>query len=138
MAFKHVPVGHRAVESCSVTFVVAQHVPDSMLWLRLEWHRLKLRHQKHLRCLKPSLAKASVEADLPSVLTSVLSYLCAFRYFLAIPASSWVDDFIDWLNPLTKCCRIYSSGPDKGKFCPSTIGKELCMGRDGNWQDWTN
>ncbi|KAM3830837.1 NPC1-like intracellular cholesterol transporter 1 isoform 1-T1 [Vipera latastei] len=48
------------------------------------------------------------------------------KYFLAIPASSWVDDFIDWLNPLSQCCRIYSFGPDKGKFCPSTINSFSC------------
>ncbi|XP_078061277.1 NPC1-like intracellular cholesterol transporter 1 [Mustelus asterias] len=25
--------------------------------------------------------------------------------YMAIPASSWVDDFIDWLNPLSDCCN---------------------------------
>lgn len=44
----------------------------------------------------------------------------SFRSYLAIPASSWVDDFIDWLNPQSRCCRLYSFGPDKGKFCPAT------------------
>ncbi|XP_058050619.1 NPC1-like intracellular cholesterol transporter 1 [Ahaetulla prasina] len=48
------------------------------------------------------------------------------KYFLAIPASSWVDDFIDWLNPISRCCRIYSYGPNKGKFCPSTIDDFAC------------
>lgn len=41
------------------------------------------------------------------------------RSYLAIPASSWVDDFIDWLTPST-CCRLYSFGPNKDEFCPST------------------
>uniref|UniRef100_A0A9J7ZK85 SSD domain-containing protein n=1 Tax=Cyprinus carpio carpio TaxID=630221 RepID=A0A9J7ZK85_CYPCA len=35
------------------------------------------------------------------------------RSYLAIPASSWVDDYIDWLNPGSKCCRIYTAGPNK-------------------------
>ncbi|XP_070621434.1 NPC1-like intracellular cholesterol transporter 1 [Erythrolamprus reginae] len=48
------------------------------------------------------------------------------EYFLAIPPSSWVDDFIDWLNPISRCCRIYSSGPNKGKFCPSTSNSLAC------------
>uniref|UniRef100_A0A452HBC3 SSD domain-containing protein n=1 Tax=Gopherus agassizii TaxID=38772 RepID=A0A452HBC3_9SAUR len=39
------------------------------------------------------------------------------RSYLAIPASSWVDDFIDWLHPLSRCCRISSSD---SQFCPST------------------
>uniref|UniRef100_A0A8C2ETB8 NPC1 like intracellular cholesterol transporter 1 n=1 Tax=Cyprinus carpio TaxID=7962 RepID=A0A8C2ETB8_CYPCA len=41
------------------------------------------------------------------------------RSYLAIPASSWVDDYIDWLNPGSKCCRIYTAGPNKGEFCPA-------------------
>uniref|UniRef100_A0A8C5WR56 NPC1 like intracellular cholesterol transporter 1 n=1 Tax=Laticauda laticaudata TaxID=8630 RepID=A0A8C5WR56_LATLA len=48
------------------------------------------------------------------------------KYYLAIPATSWVDDFIDWLNPISKCCRIYKSGPNKGKFCPSTSNSFAC------------
>uniref|UniRef100_A0AAQ5ZWJ6 SSD domain-containing protein n=1 Tax=Amphiprion ocellaris TaxID=80972 RepID=A0AAQ5ZWJ6_AMPOC len=30
------------------------------------------------------------------------------RSYLGIPANSWVDDFIDWLNPGSKCCRLYT------------------------------
>ncbi|XP_026570879.1 NPC1-like intracellular cholesterol transporter 1 [Pseudonaja textilis] len=56
------------------------------------------------------------------------------KYYLAIPATSWVDDFIDWLNPISRCCRIYKSGPNKDKFCPSTSDSlactfNKCMGR---------
>ncbi|XP_061449335.1 NPC1-like intracellular cholesterol transporter 1 [Rhineura floridana] len=47
--------------------------------------------------------------------------------FLAIPASSWVDDFIDWLNPFSRCCRIHQSGPKKGEFCPSTDTSFTCL-----------
>uniref|UniRef100_A0A6I8PF59 NPC1 like intracellular cholesterol transporter 1 n=1 Tax=Ornithorhynchus anatinus TaxID=9258 RepID=A0A6I8PF59_ORNAN len=46
--------------------------------------------------------------------------------YLAIPASSWVDDFIDWLNPLSECCRIHSFGPNKDEFCPSTVNSLSC------------
>uniref|UniRef100_G3PDG6 SSD domain-containing protein n=1 Tax=Gasterosteus aculeatus aculeatus TaxID=481459 RepID=G3PDG6_GASAC len=28
--------------------------------------------------------------------------------YIAIPANSWVDDFIDWLNPGSRCCRLYT------------------------------
>uniref|UniRef100_A0A8C1VT95 NPC1 like intracellular cholesterol transporter 1 n=1 Tax=Cyprinus carpio TaxID=7962 RepID=A0A8C1VT95_CYPCA len=49
------------------------------------------------------------------------------RSYLAIPASSWVDDYIDWLNPGSKCCRIYTAGPNKGEFCPANeTGLFMC------------
>lgn len=52
---------------------------------------------------------------------------CPCRSYLAIPASSWVDDFIDWLTPAslwsTSCCRIYSWGSNKDQFCPSTVSE---------------
>ncbi|XP_033828299.1 NPC1-like intracellular cholesterol transporter 1 isoform X1 [Periophthalmus magnuspinnatus] len=39
--------------------------------------------------------------------------------YIGIPSNSWVDDFIDWLNPGSKCCRLYGSGPNQGQFCPA-------------------
>lgn len=48
------------------------------------------------------------------------------RSYMAIPANSWVDDFIDWLNPQSRCCRLYSFGPNEGKFCPANITSLLC------------
>lgn len=58
---------------------------------------------------------------------------CPCRSYLAIPASSWVDDFIDWLTPAsllsTSCCRIYSWGSNKDQFCPSTVSE--CQ--SGEW-----
>uniref|UniRef100_A0A3Q3Q0R7 SSD domain-containing protein n=1 Tax=Monopterus albus TaxID=43700 RepID=A0A3Q3Q0R7_MONAL len=50
-------------------------------------------------------------------LTQKIHYLA--RSYLGIPANSWVDDFIDWLNPGSKCCRLYTNGPNIGKFCPA-------------------
>nr|XP_019960969.1 PREDICTED: Niemann-Pick C1-like protein 1 [Paralichthys olivaceus] len=46
--------------------------------------------------------------------------------YLAIPANSWVDDFIDWLNPGSKCCRLYTAGENKGNFCPATESAAIC------------
>ncbi|XP_058676065.1 NPC1-like intracellular cholesterol transporter 1 [Ammospiza caudacuta] len=40
--------------------------------------------------------------------------------YLAIPATSWLDDFLDWLNPMVRCCRVHQSGEHQGQFCPST------------------
>uniref|UniRef100_A0A6J0SLY2 NPC1-like intracellular cholesterol transporter 1 n=1 Tax=Pogona vitticeps TaxID=103695 RepID=A0A6J0SLY2_9SAUR len=62
-------------------------------------------------------------------LTQLIQYATQFpqETFLAIPASSWVDDFIDWLNPFSICCRIHSSGPDQGEFCPSTDPSSSCL-----------
>ncbi|KAM4578085.1 NPC1-like intracellular cholesterol transporter 1 [Fundulus diaphanus] len=48
------------------------------------------------------------------------------RSYMAIPANSWVDDFIDWLNPGSKCCRLYTLGPNAGNFCPANISALLC------------
>ncbi|XP_044053115.1 NPC1-like intracellular cholesterol transporter 1 [Siniperca chuatsi] len=49
--------------------------------------------------------------------------------YLAIPANSWVDDFIDWLNPGSRCCRLYTLGPNAGKFCPASVTVPLLCGR---------
>ncbi|KAK5909942.1 hypothetical protein CesoFtcFv8_003826 [Champsocephalus esox] len=46
--------------------------------------------------------------------------------YLGIPSNSWVDDFIDWLNPGSKCCRLYAFGPNAGKFCPASESGFLC------------
>uniref|UniRef100_A0AAQ5YKR8 SSD domain-containing protein n=1 Tax=Amphiprion ocellaris TaxID=80972 RepID=A0AAQ5YKR8_AMPOC len=48
------------------------------------------------------------------------------RSYLGIPANSWVDDFIDWLNPGSKCCRLYTLGPNAGNFCPANQSAFLC------------
>uniref|UniRef100_A0A669AZN7 NPC1 like intracellular cholesterol transporter 1 n=1 Tax=Oreochromis niloticus TaxID=8128 RepID=A0A669AZN7_ORENI len=55
---------------------------------------------------------SSVGCDQFSLTQKIQSYV-------AIPANSWVDDFIDWLNPQSKCCRLYTSGPNAGHFCPA-------------------
>ncbi|XP_076586683.1 NPC1-like intracellular cholesterol transporter 1 [Chaetodon auriga] len=53
-------------------------------------------------------------------LTQKIRYATEFPElsYLAIPSNSWVDDYIDWLNPQGDCCYVYKPGPDAGKFCP--------------------
>nr|XP_057925789.1 NPC1-like intracellular cholesterol transporter 1 [Doryrhamphus excisus] len=46
--------------------------------------------------------------------------------YLGIPANSWVDDFIDWLNPGSRCCRHYTFGVNFGKFCPADKSAFVC------------
>nr|XP_045244997.1 NPC1-like intracellular cholesterol transporter 1 isoform X3 [Macaca fascicularis] len=60
--------------------------------------------------------------------TQKIQYATEFpeQSYLAIPASSWVDDFIDWLTP-SSCCRLYISGPNKDQFCPSTVNSLNCL-----------
>uniref|UniRef100_G3S497 NPC1 like intracellular cholesterol transporter 1 n=1 Tax=Gorilla gorilla gorilla TaxID=9595 RepID=G3S497_GORGO len=60
--------------------------------------------------------------------TQKIQYATEFpeQSYLAIPASSWVDDFIDWLTP-SSCCRLYISGPNTDKFCPSTVNSLNCL-----------
>uniref|UniRef100_A0A2K5PI34 NPC1 like intracellular cholesterol transporter 1 n=1 Tax=Cebus imitator TaxID=2715852 RepID=A0A2K5PI34_CEBIM len=61
-------------------------------------------------------------------LTQKIQYATEFpeQSYLAIPASSWVDDFIDWLTP-SSCCRLYIAGPNMDKFCPSTVNSLNCL-----------
>ncbi|XP_018428643.1 PREDICTED: Niemann-Pick C1-like protein 1 [Nanorana parkeri] len=47
------------------------------------------------------------------------------RSYLAVPASSWVDDFVDWLNPSSDCCRLLLNGT----FCSSTSTLPGCIRR---------
>uniref|UniRef100_A0A4W3HYR2 NPC1 like intracellular cholesterol transporter 1 n=1 Tax=Callorhinchus milii TaxID=7868 RepID=A0A4W3HYR2_CALMI len=60
-------------------------------------------------------------------LTQKIQYATDFpqQSFMAISASSWLDDFIDWLNPNSRCCRLHAFGPNKGEFCPATSGKHF-------------
>ncbi|XP_012618819.2 NPC1-like intracellular cholesterol transporter 1 [Microcebus murinus] len=60
--------------------------------------------------------------------TQKIQYASEFpeQSYLAIAASSWVDDFIDWLTP-SSCCRLYIFGPNKGEFCPSTVNSLSCL-----------
>ncbi|XP_072342101.1 NPC1-like intracellular cholesterol transporter 1 [Scyliorhinus torazame] len=71
---------------------------------------------------------SSVGCDNNSM-TQKIQYATEFPQvsYLAIPATSWVDDFIDWLNPISRCCRLYTFGPNTGNFCPSTASQFLCL-----------
>ncbi|XP_074708303.1 NPC1-like intracellular cholesterol transporter 1 isoform X1 [Strix uralensis] len=66
----------------------------------------------------------------PDSLTHTIQYATRFPNvsYLAIPATSWVDDFLDWLNPTSRCCRIHQFGNLTGKFCPSTSNDLSCVG----------
>ncbi|XP_022075501.1 NPC1-like intracellular cholesterol transporter 1 isoform X2 [Acanthochromis polyacanthus] len=61
-------------------------------------------------------------------LTQKIQYATNYpeRSYLGIPANSWVDDFIDWLNPGSRCCRLYTLGPNTGNFCPANESTILC------------
>ncbi|KAK2902348.1 NPC1-like intracellular cholesterol transporter 1 [Channa argus] len=61
-------------------------------------------------------------------LTQKIQYATDYpeRSYIAIPANSWVDDFIDWLNPGSRCCRLYTFGPNIGKFCPASESPWIC------------
>ncbi|XP_051896739.1 NPC1-like intracellular cholesterol transporter 1 [Pristis pectinata] len=71
---------------------------------------------------------SSVGCDNNSM-TQKIQYATEFpkESYMAIPASSWVDDFIDWLNPMSRCCRLFIAGPNAGKFCPATNNQLLCF-----------
>ncbi|XP_064651766.1 NPC intracellular cholesterol transporter 1-like isoform X2 [Lineus longissimus] len=45
---------------------------------------------------------------------------------IAQPATSWLDDFVDWTDPRGNppCCREYTT-PDHG-FCPATVENRTC------------
>ncbi|KAM6965451.1 NPC1-like intracellular cholesterol transporter 1 [Aplochiton taeniatus] len=64
----------------------------------------------------------------PFSLTQKIQYATEYPElsYMAIPANSWVDDFIDWLNPGSKCCRLYTLGPNAGNFCSADQSAILC------------
>ncbi|KAM6106798.1 NPC1-like intracellular cholesterol transporter 1 [Pterocles gutturalis] len=66
----------------------------------------------------------------PDSLTHAIQYATRFPNvsYLAIPATSWVDDFLDWLNPTGRCCRVHRFGNLSGEFCPSTSNDLSCLG----------
>ncbi|NP_001268305.1 NPC1-like intracellular cholesterol transporter 1 precursor [Mesocricetus auratus] len=61
-------------------------------------------------------------------MTQKIQYATEFpeQSYIGIAASSWVDDFIDWLTP-SSCCRLYIFGPNTGDFCPSTDTSLSCL-----------
>lgn len=63
----------------------------------------------HIVCLTKKVAPPSV----------IDIFLVTYRSYIAIPSNSWVDDFIDWLNPGSRCCRLYTTLLNLGKFCPA-------------------
>ncbi|XP_032869590.1 NPC1-like intracellular cholesterol transporter 1 [Amblyraja radiata] len=71
---------------------------------------------------------SSVACDTNSM-TQKIQYATEFpkQSYIGIPASSWVDDFIDWLNPMSRCCRLFSFGPNTGEFCPADKNSLLCF-----------
>ncbi|XP_037939009.1 NPC intracellular cholesterol transporter 1 homolog 1b-like [Teleopsis dalmanni] len=42
--------------------------------------------------------------------------------YLARPASSWIDDYIDWLS-ISDCCKVNATS---GEFCPSNSKSDDC------------
>jgi len=54
---------------------------------------------------------------------------------LAIPASSWLDDYFDWLSS-GDCCRVFAN--DTNRFCPSTLNETNCVSCPVNFQTDTN
>jgi hypothetical protein len=57
-----------------------------------------------------------------------------FYTTIETPASSWIDDYTDWLEPTSRCCRTFTRNSTEhgdGDFCPasypSTIfGEDQC------------
>lgn len=63
------------------------------------------------------IATESFPANVSLSLSVVL--LMTRSSYIGIPSNSWVDDYLDWLNPGSKCCRLYSTlGQNLGKYCP--------------------
>ncbi|XP_062452632.1 NPC1-like intracellular cholesterol transporter 1 [Rhea pennata] len=71
-------------------------------------------------------SSAGCDAD---SLTQKIQYATLFSNvsYLAIPATSWVDDFLDWLSPTGRCCRVHQFGPQRGEFCPATSDALSCL-----------
>lgn len=52
--------------------------------------------------------------------------------YIAKAASSWLDDYNDWLGS-PNCCWTY----DNGTFCPSTLSRTKCTQCKQNWHNET-
>lgn len=46
------------------------------------------------------------------------------RSYVGIPANSWIDDYVDWLNPDSGCCHVFKS---TGEFCPLSNKTRDCV-----------
>jgi len=44
---------------------------------------------------------------------------------IAYPASSWLDDYYDWLKPLSQCC-YYNASSDPYTFCNASVKSDDC------------
>ena len=56
--------------------------------------------------------------------------------FIAEPTSSWIDDYLQWLDPSKEsCCRVRKRNPEI--FCRATDPERLCqpcfLGREPEW-----
>nr|XP_012601559.1 Niemann-Pick C1 protein isoform X1 [Microcebus murinus] len=38
--------------------------------------------------------------------------------------SSWIDDYFDWVKPLSTCCRVYNTS---GQFCNASVADPACV-----------
>uniref|UniRef100_A0A8C8ZF85 NPC intracellular cholesterol transporter 1 n=1 Tax=Prolemur simus TaxID=1328070 RepID=A0A8C8ZF85_PROSS len=38
--------------------------------------------------------------------------------------SSWIDDYFDWVKPLSTCCRVYNTS---GQFCNASVVDPACV-----------
>lgn len=120
------------------------HLISKLIYMELLWGKqpirdrgrgfaqtLKGREELVKRCsnLPPHMSSnlsfyiPQIEVTPQSVNTDIC--LMLFRSYIAIPSNSWVDDFIDWLNPGSRCCRLYSTVQDMGKFCPASERENL-------------
>nr|XP_018672975.1 NPC intracellular cholesterol transporter 1 isoform X2 [Ciona intestinalis] len=45
---------------------------------------------------------------------------------IAYPASSWLDDYFDWLKPQSSCCRHDNTG-EEDVFCNATVVSTSCI-----------
>lgn len=53
-------------------------------------------------------------------------YIRSNESTIAEPVSSWIDDFLLWLNPqLSECCLLKKNSPDK-LFCPPFSSPRIC------------
>lgn len=60
----------------------------------------------------------------------MLNQIQPHRTYIAQPASSWLDDYMDWslyTSGDNACCRIKESD---GSFCPSTDNVSNCTNCD--------
>ena len=72
-----------------------------------------------------------------SVVGEIFTYSLIRNYStIALPASSWIDDYFSWIDPAVKCCRILNYTTSANSSIPPVMSKNLTFCRSDAPKNW--